>query len=843
MTTVSAKVISQISRELARIGYGRNSLQRRDYAFAEFARGGSDTQRVSLAAFTDTPASYRTAAIGVIDAESQPNTDIRQLQDLGAPLWLCVRAGKVEVWLIRGTEPHKAGVFEPSQLAALFSQQQRQWNPEAARRAKHAQAADQGQQMGLSGFDLLTTLEGNVAGVLDRRIRTLIRSIAGETDRGTAELRAMIELTFVMISAKILIDREHEEALSWNIENFSSIFNGLTRYYGLNQFTLPRSNESKTRVETAWLSFYSDIRLENISGEDLAFVYENTLVAPETRRRFGTHSTPKAIADYVVREVGLSRPRIEDIQIYEPFCGAAVLLVAAATTLRARLPQSWSEQKRHTFLSERIRGADIDAFAREVARLSLILCDYPNRNGWRIETRDLLDTGALEEAVPENGIVLCNPPFADFTEIERESYPALAQRSVHKPIAILRAVLTCRPSALGFVLPQGFLEGSYYRDIRKEIASCFDEIDLVSLPDRVFAHSTVESSLLIAKKSGKPIPEDAERRVYVTSRTVADGDRSEFLSGRLVPEKRARILTYKQQSLGDLWTPMLNQVWDYLEGSPLLGEHVEVHRGIEWNINQTDAYSSTPKVGFRAGHHQSEQLRQFEAPKKVYLDCDTEHLRGGAMNRPWNEPKIIANAARLSRGPWRLSAWIDHSGCICSQQFMAFWRKEQSPLSLQTLCALLNSPVGNAFATVRMPKKRFILESIKQIPLPRALDDNAVRALVDEYQYLTTSNENRVDIPRDSQKNASDLLFAIDAELLSAYDLPPKTERQLLDFFSGYNRPASPDQSTYYESGFKPYLPLREYLHLSAATGNKSRLSDVLQPLPREEAAALAEWL
>ena len=39
-----------------------------------------------------------------------------------------------------------------------------------------------------------------------------------------------------------------------------------------------------------------------------------------------------------------------------------------------------------------------------------------------------------------------------------------------------------------------------------------------------------------------------------------------------------------------------------------------------------------------------------------------------------------------------------------------------------------------------------------------------------------------------SDKSKEDILFSIDAEILRLYDLPPKLERQLLDFFAGHQR-------------------------------------------------------
>jgi hypothetical protein len=57
--------------------------------------------------------------------------------------------------------------------------------------------------------------------------------------------------------------------------------------------------------------------------------------------------------------------------------------------VRKRIEEVFGWMKRHEFLVKRISGDEIDAFACEVATLSLILADYPNANGWKVSERDL----------------------------------------------------------------------------------------------------------------------------------------------------------------------------------------------------------------------------------------------------------------------------------------------------------------------------------------------------------------------------------------------------------------------------------------------------------------------
>src|SRR3546814_10742853 len=60
----------------------------------------------------------------------------------------------------------------------------------------------------------------------------------------------------------------------------------------------------------------------------------------------------------------------------------------------------------------------------------------------------------------------------------------------------------------------------------------------------------------------------------------------------------------------------------------------------------------------------------------LWLDCRADRLLYKAIDLPWERPKLIANAGRLSRGPWRIAAMLDKDGLLCSQQFFGLWPHE-----------------------------------------------------------------------------------------------------------------------------------------------------------------------
>ena len=218
-------------------------------------------------------------------------------------------------------------------------------------------------------------------------------------------------------------------------------------------------------------------------------------------KRFGTHSTPRQVAEYVVGRLDLGTFGLDTLTIFEPFTGAGAFLVAALRhIMRDLLPQDLSGEERHAFLVPRIRGAEIDSFACEVATLSLILADYPNANGWEIANEDLFRPAALAQQIGTAKIVLCNPPWEDFEADERAAYPEMAAKSFSKPMAVLQMVLDAEPEGIGFVVPQGFLRQQQYGQLRQAIGERYQRVELTSLPDRVFQRAGFEAAVLIASE-------------------------------------------------------------------------------------------------------------------------------------------------------------------------------------------------------------------------------------------------------------------------------------------------------------------------------------------------------
>ena len=327
------------------------------------------------------------------------------------------------------------------------------------------------------------------------------------------------------------------------------------------------------------------------------------------------------------------------------------------------------------------------------------------------------------------------------------------------------------------------------------------------------------------------------RETTLRSTEISGRGCAEFLKSGRTTAQRSIVRPVPDLPSGDLWIPALAHVWEHLSEFPRLGDGLSIHRGIEWQSEQKDRWSVTDRAGYRRGLHSARHLRQFILNDPIWLDCRERNLRGNASKLPWDQPKLIANAARLSRQTWRIAASADTTGLVCSQQFVGLWPLEPlTTTQLLAIAAVLNGPIANAFLSDHARGERFRITTLKTIPIPQPLPVHA-GDLVREYLSLVSAP----DISGRYARHAADLLTQIDAAVLDAYDLPLRIERQLLNYFGDQQRPVAHDWLHWAENALVPGLTLGEHI-FRGLDSQGGWFHKVFTPLPKDEAHALREY-
>jgi hypothetical protein len=164
-----------------------------------------------------------------------------------------------------------------------------------------------------------------------------------------------------------------------------------------------------------------------------------------------------------------------------------------------------------------------------------------------------------------------------------------------------------------------------------------------------------------------------------------------------------------------------------------------------------------------------------------YLDLDLNAMRGKAYLHPWNLPKVIINAGRISRGLWRLVAAVDNSGLVCYQNFHGIWTKNNFPLEI--IAAVLNGAIANVLLSAPGKTRANLGMNLYTIPLPRLtkVDADWLIYLVQKYQKEATSQNSITKIEA--------IIAQINVAVLSGYNLPLWLESELLDYVGHLKQP------------------------------------------------------
>ncbi len=783
----TAETLLTIARDgLHDIGY-RNDLLREKYQFADMLAQDQPLCEIGLAAFAQEPPSYRNACIGVAVPSHDGMEAILNYRALGAPqlLTLHPQAEKILRWkMLAHDDPVLLESIEPAHLYNAIQEHKDQWNPLRVLRAKSIRFTGEPIQLDFFDLGLIPALEELVYKKLDRLLQeVLATSKATYKEYHDAELdyQALYRLIFRLVAAKLLGDRQYPG--NWLSSDVRQVMREIENFY-FQRTPLEMIIDDVHVQDIAWQKIRTAFSFQNLSVEALAYVYENTLISPETRKQYGTHATPPQIAEYIVHSLPFEELSEEERHVFEPFCGHAPFLTAALGRLRDLLPSNIPSEQRHNYFVQMLSGMELDAFACEVARYSLILADYPNPNGWRIENAGAFVSPDLDKYLVQAQVVLCNPPYEDFPLYDRKANRSI--QSANKVVETLRRVLQHPPKMLGFVLPRVFVDGQSYHDARKHIASLYGNITLVELPDIAFNYSEAETVLLIAYRKR------STQRVW-HSIFVDKKDYQQFLhTGE--PTSRTEVPVGFAEVGTRLWYNRLQSIWDALSHLPHFEEIADIHRGIEYNVSlkehEAELVSDTPGKGFTKGLRRvTDDFEPYNTTSFTYLNTDPEKMRGEAYKLPWEKSKVIANAARLSRGSWTIAAIIDTHGLVCYQRFHGIWPKDKIPLEI--IAAILNGPVANAFLSTHRTSRDNKIETIKQIPVPRLSSSQIHRFTALVREYISYREQWQAEPQRAEYfgGRCRGIIRQLDAELLAAYDLPPNLERELIKYFDGLMRP------------------------------------------------------
>ncbi len=674
----------------------------------------------SLLAFSDQPFDSRTASVAVVNGPRFEDNDISALRPLGAPLVFACLPDCYQFWSQGATRPVFQRRLTGQQLPNFFAEHRQRLSPESIYRAKVWGRLDPSVQLDFVDVGLMPLVEEEAGRKLTRLIE---RTVNGTKKRlGWDEVsdtngRWLLQSVFWLLAAKILHDKGVSKFRQLSLTDLEDSYQRLAEHYD-SQSPHPIPIGGRRKRDALVAAAEQIQKFGNcgcVSTEALAYLYESALIDRATRSRLGTHSTPTWLVDYTV---GRLRPWIEqDIpvgerRVFEPACGHAGFLISAMRLLSELLPAEWPESRR-TYLRKRLRGVETDSLALEIARLSLTLADVPNPNGWALTEADMFDGDFLGRGVRDATIVLGNPPFENFDKNDRRQgwLPNKAAETFRRVVENLP-----QGGVFGFVLPQTFLRSKQAVDVRNLLLRDYEIAEISLFADKVFRCGDPESSVLVGRRTAN----NGSRRLPTRYQRIRERQIREF-SRTYRPSSTVTVPAGRFASAKDnsLLVPELAEIWESLSAFRRLNAFAEIGKGFDYKGDDDpslppDAIKLSPVsrpglvFGF-AGWLQDQMTHLL--PNGIWLNLSPNVVGAERRGTTTGKPQVLLNYGPVSREAWRLKAIVNLQGHPVTSRFVVV-RPRFDGVPLQVFWAILNSPIGNAYAYSMLGKRDVLTGTI-----------------------------------------------------------------------------------------------------------------------------------
>jgi hypothetical protein len=426
----------------------------------------------------------------------------------------------------------------------------------------------------------------------------------------------------------------------------------------------------------------------------LSQVYEQALVDDDDRRQLGIHYTPPGLAARLVTDLPVELVPPEDRHVLDPSCGSGTLLIAAHDRLRALQPSNWTEVVRHRDLAVHLHGYDVDPFASEIARLSLLLHAQPAGNGWQVD-----EVNTLRQPIPEPqpSLIVTNPPWR---------FSSTGHRAQSADDFLRWSMRAVAPGGLlGIVLPASWLSADNSADTRDELTAYFDVFEIWRLPEGTFPTSQQSPAVLLARKRdglggrGARLVREVDRPALTSFLAAEPGAIAYVQVDKDVPLRagppapKSRVPTLE-----------LREIADVLSGPQPLSSISDRGRGVPY-LNH---FRDVPSYGLVAD----------DVLWHVRFPADFQGGRGAAVI---DKRKVLASAARNANNPWRFHVAIDMAGVAVRNSVRGIAPHDQADDDvLYALAIIVGSGFASAYAASFGGDRNIPAGVLPSLPIPRA---------------------------------------------------------------------------------------------------------------------------
>lgn len=544
------------------------------------------------------------------------------------------------------------------------------------------------------------------------------------------------------------------------------------------------------------IEIYNDlnrsINYQSVDHELLGYFYESTLLqlsetkAETIRKEFGIYYTPRILSQEIVWSIPFESIPVDERYVLDGTCGSGSLLLSACKRLEELVSYEKTEIDRHNYLTRMIEGYDIDKFASEVARLSLLLYSLPYGNKWNIHAGDLLRINKSKIQVPF--VILGNPPYEEVRGNSQKKQKAAA--FLDKYLEWLHD-----DGFIGIILPESFLQNDSSVSQREKLLNEFDIIELWMLPGQIFENNC-STIVIIAQK--KKVEDEKLTKIKVLVRNK-ESIRSYFKQRKWDFEFFVNIQKrWKNEPKYKISvSPVEDILQKIIKGKKTIGDITQNVMGIMFpsnynfsrmqfdgwipyiaNANNFRKYVISPQMRDNVcffDYHMSE-----EEEKKIKKDYKGLRLRRDYESIYAASNKILVKMSSTPGEINCINALVDEDGYYPSHSFFVLI-SEDKKVSNYVLCALINSKLINAYVRRECVKRTLTTNVVRSIPVPEFSDvqiSKIEQCYMSIKEACTSEDKEKVE---KIQKTMDDIIF-------EAFNLEQGEKEKIEKLFEVYTR-------------------------------------------------------
>ena len=544
------------------------------------------------------------------------------------------------------------------------------------------------------------------------------------------------------------------------------------------------------------IEIYNDlnrsINYQSVDHELLGYFYESTLLqlsetkAETIRKEFGIYYTPRILSQEIVWSIPFESIPVDERYVLDGTCGSGSLLSSACKRLEELVSYEKTEIDRHNYLTRMIEGYDIDKFASEVARLSLLLYSLPYGNKWNIHAGDLLRINKSKIQVPF--VILGNPPYEEVRGNSQKKQKAAA--FLDKYLEWLHD-----DGFIGIILPESFLQNDSSVSQREKLLNEFDIIELWMLPGQIFENNC-STIVIIARK--KKVEDEKLTKIKVLVRNK-ESIRSYFKQRKWDFEFFVNIQKrWKNEPKYKISvSPVEDILQKIIKGKKTIGDITQNVMGIMFpsnynfsrmqfdgwipyiaNANNFRKYVISPQMRDNVcffDYHMSE-----EEEKKIKKDYKGLRLRRDYESIYAASNKILVKMSSTPGEINCINALVDEDGYYPSHSFFVLI-SEDKKVSNYVLCALINSKLINAYVRRECVKRTLTTNVVRSIPVPEFSDvqiSKIEQCYMSIKEACTSEDKEKVE---KIQKTIDDIIF-------EAFNLEQGEKEKIEKLFEVYTR-------------------------------------------------------